>query len=677
MTTSSIRSESLLPSCQHASAEEYTRFIQASTESLRQRRHLLGFRSRFVRSYPDLHLWFQKPLAERVGRLSGEDRNDPSYRVSYEARRYLLYVVLHGYARLDWEWLIAVHRLDILDLLTHLGRDMDIEQLVEEAVVLGYDRLTALAALQWTVGRIFLHTAITSVEGIDTEVLAEFIEAVVLFGERPDVSLFYGSSERYRARRAYYLSYLHVLQVVLYHRGQVTTEPRKSCLQEPRHPVLNPRMEAVIARYLAARRLTDQPSTVAGYEQDLHRFVSWLTQAHPDVETLAGVTREHITEYAEALTTTTSSRTGRPLATLTRRGALSCLSVFFQETARWQWEDGPQRPLLQHGDLPKVPQRVPRYIPEQELARLMQAIRALACPYQRAALLIARWSGARRDEIVRLSLDCLDSYPDGTPRLRLPTGKTYQERMVPIHREAAEAIRVLQAQRKGERGLRDPKTGVMTRYLFMQHGKVLSASYLFTSALQTTCSEAGLLTAEGKPTVTAHRFRHTVGTQLARRQARMRTIMTILGHASAAMTMRYLDITDEEVLEDYQAALEPGAPIAGPAAEFLHAGTVSAADLDWLKCHFFKTELELGHCLRLPEEGPCECDLYLFCAKFLTTRQKAPRLRHRRKVERFLAEDAAARDWMAEVGRHQRFARRCEELLTDLGEPLDGPEAED
>src|SRR5207247_4679654 len=54
---------------------------------------------------------------------------------------------------------------------------------------------------------------------------------------------------------------------------------------------------------------------------------------------------------------------------------------------------GPQRPLLQSGDLPKAPQRVPRYIPEHELARLMQAIRALSCPYQRAALLIARWSG--------------------------------------------------------------------------------------------------------------------------------------------------------------------------------------------------------------------------------------------------------------------------------------------
>ena len=78
-----------------------------------------------------------------------------------------------------------------------------------------------------------------------------------------------------------------------------------------------------------------------------------------------------------------------------------------------------------------------------------------------------------------------------------------------------------------------------------------------------------------------------------------------------------------------------------------------------------------------PEEGPCECDLYLFCAKFLTTRQKAPRLRHQQKVELLLTEDAEARGWVAEVGRHQRFAARCEELLASLGEPIEGPEATD
>src|SRR2546428_7754354 len=99
--------------------------------------------------------------------------------------------------------------------------------------------------------------------------------------------------------------------------------------------------------------------------------------------------------------------TGYPLSTLSRRGKLSNLSVFVRDVASWEWEDGPERPLLGVGDIPKIPERVPRYIPEEELTRLMRAIRELACPYQRAALLIARWSGARRDEIRRLSIHCL------------------------------------------------------------------------------------------------------------------------------------------------------------------------------------------------------------------------------------------------------------------------------
>ena len=53
----------------------------------------------------------------------------------------------------------------------------------------------------------------------------------------------------------------------------------------------------------------------------------------------------------------------------------------------------------------------------------MERIRALECPLQRCALLTARWSGARRTEIRKLHLDCLDAYPDGTPRLRLAAGK--------------------------------------------------------------------------------------------------------------------------------------------------------------------------------------------------------------------------------------------------------------
>lgn len=110
------------------------------------------------------------------------------------------------------------------------------------------------------------------------------------------------------------------------------------------------------------------------------------------------------------------------------------------------------------------------------------------------------------------------------------------------------------------------------------------------------------MTPDGRRTVSAHRFRHTVGTQLAERGARLHTIMSVLGHTSVSMSLVYAQISEPEVLADYQAVLGADAT---------------------------KAELELGHCLRLPAEGPCECDLFLTCAKFVTTPAYAPRLRQR------------------------------------------------
>ncbi|MPZ13004.1 MAG: hypothetical protein GEU73_01025 [Chloroflexi bacterium] len=55
------------------------------------------------------------------------------------------------------------------------------------------------------------------------------------------------------------------------------------------------------------------------------------------------------------------------------------------------------------------------------------------------------WGAARAGEIRRLAFDCLDAYRDGTPRLHIPAGKTRQERVIPLNKEAAAAIWFLQA----------------------------------------------------------------------------------------------------------------------------------------------------------------------------------------------------------------------------------------
>jgi hypothetical protein len=164
-----------------------------------------------------------------------------------------------------------------------------------------------------------------------------------------------------------------------------------------------------------------------------------------------------------------------------------------------------------------------------------------------------------------------------------------------------------------------------------------------------------------------YHFRHTLDTQLAERGAKLHTIMQVLGHESPAMTMVYARISDPEVLRDYQAVLGPGAVIAGPGAEAVRGGTLSASAVDWLKTNFLKTELELGHCLHLPTEGPCECDLFFTCSRFVTTAAYTPRLRERHQLELALAEDARKRGWRHEIERHRCIAIRIEMLLGELG----------
>jgi integrase len=670
---------------QHATAEEYAEFLGDHLRKASSIKTYLHRRKQFVDAYPELADWFSAPLAERIGRLHGErwgtrmkepKSTELTCRVSYRARPYLAFLALRGYASFDWEWLVGMPRLDVWSLFGGTSLAAGADQLSEEAEKLGYNRVTSIAGVRWVVMRIYMHTLDPNVGSIEEATLDELKKAVRSFEERPDVDLFFGSKKGFRGAAKYRRAYVHLMRVVLYHRGQTDTLPRRGVRGRTEHPSVRPRMEVVAKRYLTARGANSRPSTVENYERSLRHFVGWLAQEHSDLESFAGVTRDHVLEYAAALETDISPSTGRPLSASSRFSRLCDLKVFFRDAASWGWGDVPDRPLLSVGDLPKIPKRVPRYIPEEELPRIMEAVRSLECPYQRAALLVARWSGARADEIRRLEIDCLDSYPDGTPRLRIPAGKTYQERMVPLNQEAAEAIRGLQELRRGEptRTVRDELTGKPTRYLFVHHGKLYSYNYLFMYASQKVCERAGLSSSDEKPTLSAHRFRHTVGTELAESGARLNTIMKVLGHESANMSMVYAQISDREVLKDYQAILGPGATIAGPLAETLRSGELPHAEVEWIKTKFFKTELELGHCLRLPQEGPCECDLYLNCAKFVTTPEYVPRLRARRLKEFELIEDAASNSWDREVERHRCTVRRIEQLLRELDAPLDAEE---
>ena len=662
----------------HCPESEYLSHVRGQDIHPGYRNQKIRYYRAFKAAWPRMAEWFAVPLVGRVGRMPQETQKTASYPISFDARPYLVFLGLRGYVTFDYAWMFGAGQIRIDDAATTMGIELGAGELIEEAVALGYNANSARQAMRWTVGRIALHTGIQHASEITGDHITGALGAVRLFSERDDLDHFYPSAQDFLDNAAkQWITHLHQLQVVLFHRGQVATQPRKLMPSWKPPLVLPPRMQAVADKWLAARRLTDAPATVEKLEIAVRRFGEWLAEHHPAIVSYAEVTRDHCLAWAESLAEAPAEKTGKPLGAVTRIQRISGLSQLFRDAAAWEYDDVPGFAPITSRDAPKLPQRIPRFIPDHELDLVMPVINDITCPFQRAALLVARWSGARRDEIRHLPIDCLDHYPDGTPRLRLPGRKTYKERVVPLHQDAADALqKVIDLRKNGpERPFTDPRTGEQIRYLFMDHGKLLSLYYLFNTPIQQACMEVGLVVPGGKKggpgvrgTISAHRFRHTVGTQLAERGAKLHTIMKVLGHSSVSMALIYAQISDQEVLRDYKSVLAPGAVIAGPAALDLKSGVLPDDAVHWLKTNFFKTELELGHCLRLPAEGPCECDLYLTCTKFVTTPEYAPRLRARLEVEQQLVQDADERGRTREAERHTAIARRLRRLLTDLGE---------
>jgi site-specific recombinase XerD len=670
---------------EHAERHEWRAFLArlslSSHAIKKQTHHYQHFRDR----WPDLSVWAAQPLALRLGRIRGQNTTashaDP---VSYRARAYLKYLAVTGRARYDWDFVLTADAAGLVEYGAALGLPFNRAWLArqqQQAVGYGWSASTINRALLWTYSRFILHTGDPNVDRYGLADLQELRHHASSFNNQHAALSIRGSGDP-TTRLNSVLGHLSGVQGLWFCQGKTDAPHVRPFRRE--EPVdewtAPPRIAAVITRYCGQKSHTTLPAGVRSRQRELRLFVDWLTHHRPGIDTFADVRRGDIEAYLEHLRVAPRPKHRRPLGITTRRQVISFLRQFFDETAQWEHDDVPGRQLIARADSPRAPLHVPRFIPEQELAAAMQAIRDLPDPHQRAALLTVRWSGARRDEIRRLELDCLDSYPDGTPRLRIPAGKTKAERMVPIAAEAANAIREVQTRRTADRdlGMLDRVTERRVRYLFLDRGRLRSPSYLYDEPLLQVCQRIGLVPADGTGNaITAHRFRHTVGTQLADKHARIQTIMSILGHTNATMAMVYSAISDEQLVNDYTSALKPGAILAGPAAYLIRHKELSAKQLDWLNSNYFKSELELGACLKLPEEGPCECELFWLCARFFTTEGHAPRIRRRWHREQQLINDALERGWNREVERHEAFARRCVELLAELGQTLDGDTDDD
>lgn len=187
--------EPRLPLCRHASEEEYMAFVERTYDKEDIRKLFRLSRSRFVRAYPDLAGWFAAPLEERIGRLHGAPANQYTDQASYEARQYLFFLALCGYATFDWEWLIPLPKIHLRPMLREAGFTSGVEQLIRTAEQLGYHPVSSSEDLRWVLSRILLHTRFLPLGQLSEVHCEELAQAIREFGQRADLTHFFPSAE--------------------------------------------------------------------------------------------------------------------------------------------------------------------------------------------------------------------------------------------------------------------------------------------------------------------------------------------------------------------------------------------------------------------------------------------------------------------------------------------------
>ena len=260
-------------------------------------------------------------------------------------------------------------------------------------------------------------------------------------------------------------------------------------------------------------------NTLLAYEADLQAFAAFAASRG---EAPAAVQPGTLQDYMASLHGDMSARTAaRRLSSL--RGFCKFL---LREGVR---ADDPSAKL----DSPRLPASLPRNLSETEVDTLLAA--ATARPgvpglLARAALEVLYVTGLRVSELLALPQDAFR----GGAETVVVRGKGGVQRMVLVSRTAREAAEALAAATGPGRWMfpgRDPRQP-MTRQGF--------ALLLKQVALQ-----AGLDPARVSP----HVLRHSFASHMLARGADLRSLQTLLGHASIATTQIYTHVLHERLAE--------------------------------------------------------------------------------------------------------------------------------
>lgn len=293
-------------------------------------------------------------------------------------------------------------------------------------------------------------------------------------------------------------------------------------MTEPIHaPELppDPAVEGFLA-LLAARR---SPRTVDAYRRDLADLTAFLrgSPLHASAERL----EEWIAHLrARGLAASSIGRRTAAARTFYRHAVLLGLRA-----------DNPAAEL----ELPRRRRRLPRTLSPGEVERLIDAAKGTTprSLRDRALVELLYGAGLRVSEAVGLDRGRIDL----DNRLVRPLGKGDKERVVPLGREATEALR-----RYLSRGRPYLDRRHRPELFLNAQGGALTRAGAFL-ILRKLAERAGLEPERVHP----HLLRHSFATHLLEGGADLRSVQEMLGHADLATTELYTHVSDRRRRETY------------------------------------------------------------------------------------------------------------------------------
>jgi integrase/recombinase XerD len=271
---------------------------------------------------------------------------------------------------------------------------------------------------------------------------------------------------------------------------------------------------------LTARRA---PRTVEAYRRDLTHLGRWLGRPVTTART------DDLNTYLAQL-----RADGLAPATISRRIS-AARSFFAHQVLLGTRTDNPAAEL----DAPRRRPKLPRTLSPREAELLIEAAAGTTPRALRDAALVELLYGAglRVSEAVGLERAGVDL----DERLVRCTGKGNKERVVPIGRSAADALRRYLA--RGRPFLDRRHRSEL--FLNAQGGGLTRAGAFLI--LRRLAAKAGLEPARVHP----HLLRHSFATHLLEGGADLRSVQEMLGHADLATTELYTHVTDRRRRESY------------------------------------------------------------------------------------------------------------------------------